>query len=84
MFNIDQMKKQMEESQKRWNEISELASKIKQAVDANPNTFTDGLGVHTAKLLLLLVEQLKPMGALDSAEFDAGMKQILDAFTGGK
>lgn len=70
----------MEETQGRWNEINYLKEQLEDQIQ----TSTDEVTKTTAKLVLLLVEQLQPMSAVDSNQFQNGLKEVLDAFTGGK
>jgi hypothetical protein len=79
-YTFSDFQKQMEETQGRWNEINYLKEQLEDQIQ----TSTDEVTKTTAKLVLLLVEQLQPMSAVDSNQFQNGLKEVLDAFTGGK
>ena len=80
VYLFEDIHKQIEETQDRWNKIEELKEKLEDQIKIYPN----GIIETTAKLVLLLIEQLKPMSAVDSDQFQNGLQEVLDAFTGGK
>lgn len=82
MFN--DIQEQMEQSQRRWEEMNKIKQEIEENMKQNPNTATDQNNILTTKLLLLLVEQLQPVAGLDSQKLQDSLKGLIDAFSGDK
>ena len=77
MFN--NMKKTIEESQKRWEEIEHRISILKENLEHSGNATP--ISITTAKLLLLLVEHIKPMNPSKEqlSEATKGLADLLDS-----
>lgn len=76
------IKKQAEESQKRWDEIGKLAEELEDLI--GPHGSVEEASRCTARLVLLLVKQFKPLGSMDTKAIEDGLKDILGSLTGGK
>jgi len=75
---FEDIKKQAALAQKRWDEIGEKAEELKQLIE--PGGSIEEASRKTAELVLLLVEQFKPMSQIESQDF---MKEFVDMFTIG-
>jgi len=76
---LEELQKRAEESNERWEAINSIVAEISDVMnDENSEARTEQLAELNAGLLLLLVDQLRPMAA-SSASFDAGemLKGIL-------
>lgn len=82
MFN--DIQEQMEQSQRRWEEMNKIKQEIEENLKQHPDTATDQNNILTTKLLLLLVEQLQPVAGLDSQKLQDSLKGLIDAFSGDK
>lgn len=80
MHMFSNIQKQIKETKERWEKIDKLKDDLEDQI----KTSSDQAIETTAKLVLLLVEQLEPMSATDSAQFEDGLKEVLDSLTGGK
>ena len=76
---FEKLQKQAKEAQERWNKINEKAEELQKTID-EPFFNVGDCVRQSAELLLLLVEQLKPISQTQSEDFT---KSILDMF-GGK
>lgn len=74
------IKKQIEENNKRWEQINSLLDNLHKQI----NTSTDPAIPIMAKIISLLTEQLKPLSATEGPEVLDSMQQILDKLSGVK
>lgn len=74
------IQKKMAEATERWQKIDELKLELEDNLISAPEKAAE----TTAKLVILLIEQLKPMSAMDGADLEQGMKQVFEALSGGK
>lgn len=82
MYTFEDLGQKLQESKKRWEDISALGNILEHELKTNPNL--TAIEATTLKLVLLLVEQLKPMVDFDSTMLDDSLKEVLNVFTGGK
>ena len=80
MHMFADIQKQIKETKERWEKIDKLKDDLEDQIKTSSGQSVE----TTAKLVLLLVEQLEPMSAIDSAQFEDGLKEVLDSLTGGK
>lgn len=73
------LQKQIEETKKRWEKIDSLKTELEYQISADPDR-----SMIAARIVLLLVEQLRPLSVIDSAKFEDELKGVLESFTGGK
>lgn len=82
MFDI---KKEIQENKERWDNIKKQCNEIEKLItvyenDSNHRCDNDGLLIANSKLLLMLVEQLKPLNA---GELEKDIANLLQNFSGG-
>lgn len=75
------MKKQAEESRKRWDEIKQLSEELEDLI--KPGGSIEDASRCTARLVLLFVKQFQPMNILDSKALEDNLKELLGSLTGG-
>lgn len=78
---FSEMKKQAEESRKRWDEIKQLSEELEDLI--KPVGSIEDVSNCTARLVLLLVKQFQPMNILDSKALEDNLKELLGSLTGG-
>ena len=85
---LSNISKQLKETRERWDKIDALVADLQKEVDKTKNINSKntsyGWDIKLTELVLLLVNQLKPMSTISGSEFENGMKEILDVFVGGK
>lgn len=78
---FEQISGQIKKTEEQWKKIDELVAKVKARRDGEGN-----IDNHLADLVLLLVEQLRPVGNLgqEASKLQNEIAQMLNAFGGGK
>ena len=77
---FDGLDKKLKESEKRWDEIIKLEEQLKGALTEHGEI--ENSTRITAQIVLLLIEQLKPLYSAESVKKE--MQGVLDMFAGGK
>lgn len=86
MALIEELQKKLEESQEGWISIDKVANQLESQIDelTKEGNTIPGIDILNAKLLLLLVKQLKPMSNLNSKEIEQSFADLFSAFSGNK
>lgn len=78
---LDQISGQIKKTEEQWKQIDTIVEKVKKRLNTDL-----GLDADLANLLLLLVEQLRPVGNLgqEASKLQSEIMQMMSQFGGGK
>jgi|GEM_PF-5229424 len=77
------LNKKAKQSRDRWKEIEDLSSKLKELTGSPGAPINDIIKVNS-QLLVLLVEQFKPISDLESLDAENIIKEIFNSIPGDK
>lgn len=78
---LKKLEEKAKENQERWESIEELMNRVKKTVNGDSETRTQELTELNTAMLLLLVEQLRPM--VDTSQ-SANIGDLLNSMLGSK